>query len=207
MKRFENFLKTHPNIKQILHWVIMNPIRTRPRWFVRMFQFFYLNCGRHSVIYSSVRRDLVPFRKFKLGRYSVIESFSVVNNAVGDIYVGEYSRIGVGNTLIGPIRIGNNVHIGQHVLITGLNHNYDKFEINAIGTYDDKREVTVGDYVWIGANSVILPGVSIGRRAVIGAGSVVTKNVPSFCVVVGNPAKIVKQYDPNKKEWIRCDKS
>jgi acetyltransferase-like isoleucine patch superfamily enzyme len=63
--------------------------------------------------------------------------------------------------------------------------------------------VTIADDVWIGGNVVILAGISIGKHAVIGAGSVVTKDVPPYSVVVGNPAKIVKKYDFNLNAWIK----
>ena len=56
----------------------------------------------------------------------------------------------------------------------------------------DKRNIIIEDDVWIGANSVILPGITIEQGAVIGAGSVVTKDVPSYAIVAGNPAKIIK---------------
>ena len=63
--------------------------------------------------------------------------------------------------------------------------------------------MTIADDVWIGGNVVILAGISIGEHAVIGAGSVVTKDVPPYSVVVGNPAKIVKKYDFNLNVWIK----
>lgn len=73
--------------------------------------------GRGSVIYSSVRKDLPPFHLFQMGKYSVVEDFSCLNNAVGDIVIGDYCRIGLGNTVIGPIRIDNGVNISQNVVL------------------------------------------------------------------------------------------
>jgi len=67
--------------------------------------------------------------------------------------------------------------------------------------------VVIGKNVWIGANSVILPGVKIGNTSVIGAGSTVTEDVPPLSVAVGNPAKIIKQYVPATNQWERVDKS
>ena len=61
--------------------------------------------------------------------------------------------------------------------------------------------ISVGNDVWIGGNVVICQGVTIGNRAIIAAGAVVTKDVPEFSVVVGNPAKIIRRYDPDSKEW------
>jgi len=197
------YIDRRPALKKWVHRLIMDPVRIRPRWFVRFFQFLYIEQGKWSVIYGSVRKDLVPFRRFKLGSCAVVESFSVVNNAVGDITIGDYSRVGIGNTVIGPVVIGDHVQIGQHVLITGINHDYAQFEM-----VDDKSPlktatVNIADYVWIGANVSILPGVTIGRRAVIGAGAVVTSDIPPYTVAVGNPARVVKKYDKETKSWVK----
>lgn len=181
----------------------MHPVRTRPRWYIRLLQFLYVKRGRRSVIYSSVRRDLVPFRACSIGANTVIESFSVLNNAVGDLIIGDDSRVGVGNTIIGPVTIGNHVHTGQHVLISGLNHNYE--DIHATITDQGVRvaPISISENVWIGANAVVLPGVSIGQHVVVGAGSVVTKDVAPYTVVAGNPARVIKQWDEKQSKWIK----
>jgi acetyltransferase-like isoleucine patch superfamily enzyme len=104
-------------------YLIMHPIKTRPDGGC-VPCILYLKRGKGSVIYSSVRKDLPPFNKFYLGKYSVIEDFSCINNAVGDLIIGDYSRIGLRNTIIGPGTIGNDVHTAQNVTVSGLNHNY-----------------------------------------------------------------------------------
>lgn len=201
----KEYIYNNPSLKAVLHRMVMNPVLARPRWFVRLFQFVYLKRGKGSFIYRSVRRDLVPFRQFRLGKYAVVESFSVVNNAVGDVIIGDHVRVGIGNTIIGPVTIANHVQIAQHVLVTGMNHNYEDFETQKLGSGDEINEVHIGEYVWIGANSVILPGVKIGRRAVVGAGSVVTKDIPPYCVAVGNPARIIKKYNEESKSWVKYE--
>lgn len=69
-----------------------------------------------------------PFNRFSLGKYSVVEDFSCLNNAVGDLTIGDYTRIGLRNTIIGPVNIGNHVNLAQNVTVTGLNHNYQDAE-------------------------------------------------------------------------------
>ncbi|WP_293938608.1 acyltransferase [Sphingobacterium sp. UBA5996] len=197
------YIYNHSALKRLLHWLIMSPVRTRPRWYIRLLQCFYVKRGRGSVIYGSVRRDLVPFRKCTIGSRSVIESFAVLNNAVGDLFIGNNSRIGISNTIIGPVTIGNKVNIGQNVLISGLNHRYEDVTKAIADQGVSTAPVTIADDVWIGGNVVILAGISIGEHAVIGAGSVVTKDVPPYSVVVGNPAKNVKNYDFNLNVWIK----
>jgi len=196
-------IKESPRLKMWLHGVLMHPVRTRPRWYLRLFQFLYVRRGKGSVIYRSVRRDIVPFRKCEIGSYTVIESFSLLNNAVGDLLIGSNSRIGMGNTVIGPVHIGDYVHIGQHVLISGLNHCYEDVNLSISEQGVEVERVSIANNVWIGANVVILPGISIGEHSVVGAGAVVTKNVPPFTVVVGNPAKIVKKWDVAQHKWVK----
>ena len=65
------------------------------------------------------------------------------------------------------------------------------------------KQIELSDNIWIGANAVITAGVKIGKHCVIGAGSVVTKDVPDYCVAVGNPAKVVKKYNAITGNWER----
>lgn len=137
--------------------------------------------------------DTPPYRNFSLGRKSVIESYCCINNAVGDVIIGDHTRIGIHCTVIGPVSIGNNVNLAQGITVTALNHNFEdvtrRIDEQGIST----KPVTIGDDVWIGANAVILPGVTIGRHVVVAAGAVVTKDVPSFSLVAGVPAKVIKE--------------
>lgn len=186
-------LKENPGLKRILDYLIMNQRDARPRWYVRMLAPLYQHRGRGAKIYWSVRMDTPPYRNFQLGRKSVIESYCCINNAVGDVTIGDHTRIGIHCTVIGPVSIGNNVNLAQGITVTALNHNYEdvtrRIDEQGIST----KPVVIGDDVWIGANAVILPGVTIGRHVVVAAGAVVTKDVPSFTLVAGVPAKVIKE--------------
>ena len=181
-------LKDNPKVKRLLDWLIMNPVQTRPRWYVRLLAPFYQHRGKHSKIHSSVRMDTPPYRRFSLGNYSVIESGACINNAVGDVVIGDHTRVGLHNTIIGPVSIGSHVNLAQGITVTALNHNFS----DSISRIDEQgvttSPVTIADDVWIGANAVVLPGVSIGRHAVVA----VTKDVPSYSLVAGVPAKMIK---------------
>lgn len=185
--------KENPGIKRVIDWLIMNQVQTRPRWFIRMLAPLYQHRGRHAVIHRSVRMDTPPYRRFSLGDYSVVESFSCINNAVGDVTIGSHTRIGLHNTIIGPIAIGSHVNLAQGITVTALNHRFEdtgkRIDEQGVTT----SQVTIGDDVWIGANAVILPGVTIGSHVVVAAGAVVTKDVPSHSLVAGVPAKIIKE--------------
>ena len=199
-------IKSNPELKRRLLFMMMHPVKTRPRLWLRCLQFLYMKKGKNSVIYRSVRKDIVPFNDFSLGKSSVIEDYAIINNAVGEITIGNHTRIGLGNTIIGPVMIGNNVILAQNVVISALNHNFKDVltTINQQGVKTD--QIIIENNVWIGANSTILAGVHIGEHVVVGAGSVVTKDIPSFSVVVGNPARILKEYDHKEQRWIKVKK-
>ena len=186
-------LNQSPKLKHALDWLIMNQRDARPRWYVRLLAPLYQHRGRHSKIYFSVRMDTPPYRRFSLGRHSVIESFTCINNAVGDVVIGDYTRIGLHNTVIGPVTIGSHVNIAQGVTVTALNHNFDKPGIRIDQQGITTRPIVIGDDVWIGAGAVILPGVTIGSHCVVAAGAVVTTDVPDGTLVAGIPAKTVRK--------------
>ena len=190
---FRQQMKNSPRFKRLLDYLIMNQRDARPRWYIRLLAPLYQHRGRGSKIYWSVRMDTPPYRKFSLGRHSVMESYTCVNNAVGDVVIGDYTRIGIHNTIIGPVTIGSHVNLAQGITVTALNHNFEdknkRIDEQGVST----KPVVIGDDVWIGANAVILPGVTIGKHAVVAAGAVVTTDVPENTVVGGVPAKVIKK--------------
>lgn len=185
--------KSNPRLKRMVDWLIMNQVETRPRWFIRLLAPLYQHRGRHAIIHHSVRMDTPPYRKFWLGDYSVVESFACINNAVGDVIIGDHTRIGLHNTIIGPVIIGSHVNLAQGITITALNHNFDDSEKRIDQQGISTKEVVLEDDIWVGANAVILPGVTIGTHAVVAAGAIVTKDVPPHSLVAGVPAKVIRQ--------------
>lgn len=100
------------------------------------------------------------------------------------------------------VKIEKNVMIGPNCYITDHNHKYTEVDkpIRFQGL-DNVNAVTIGKDSWLGANATISAGVTIGKHCVVGANSVVTKDVQDYSVVVGSPAKVIKKYDFNSKEW------
>lgn len=99
----------------------------------------------------------------------------------------------------GVLSIGNHVDVAREVQIWTLTHRVNDHESKG-------GNVSIGDYVWIGTRSIIMPGVNIGRGAVIAAGSVVTKNVQDYEIVGGIPAKRIKFNDEFKKFHLKSNK-
>lgn len=94
-----------------------------------------------------------------------------------------------------PVKFGNDVLLAPNVCIYTVNHAINPERRRAALEY--ARPVTIGNNVWIGGNSVILPGVSIGDNTIIGAGSVVTKNIPANVIAVGNPCTVLRAINEN----------
>lgn len=185
-------LKNSPRLKKLVDFFVMNQTETRPRCYIRLFAPFYQHRGKGSVIHRSVRMDTPPYNSFSLGKKSVVESFACINNAVGDVIIGDYTRVGLHNTIIGPVSIGNHVNLAQGITVSALNHNFSdttkRIDEQGIST----SQIIIEDDVWIGANAVILAGVRIGSHSVVAAGAVVTHDVPPNTLVGGVPAKVIK---------------
>ncbi len=107
------------------------------------------------------------------------------------------------------VKIGNNVLIASNVFISDLNHGcYNNEEFTSPDEIPNARKiyskpVEIGDNVWIGEKVSILPGAKICGGGVIGSNSVVTKNIPPYSIAVGNPAKVIKQFNFKTKKWER----
>ena len=120
------------------------------------------------------------------------------------VTIGDRCLIGRGSGIVGHfcISIGNDVWTGHHVYITDQNHGYEDVSIPISKQSQPERAVVIGDGSWLGHGSVVLPGVTIGRHVVIGANSVVTKDIPDFSVAVGVPAKVIRRFDESRQEWL-----
>ncbi len=110
----------------------------------------------------------------------------------GDIEIGNNSGLGI-NCIISNAKIGNDVMMGPNVLYIPSSHRFDRNDIPMIEQgFDQVKRLVIEDDVWIGANVIFLPGIVVGKGAIIGAGSVVTRNVPEYAIVAGNPARIIR---------------
>ena len=93
--------------------------------------------------------------------------------------------------------------LGEHVFVSGFKQCYQDGTKNSSIQPLDKKEVIIDEDTHIGANAVVVAGVHIGKRCQIGAGSVITKDIPDYSIAVGNPARVIKRYDLEQKQWIK----
>lgn len=195
-------IKSSPRLKKFVHWMIIPSGQARPRLWVRLIvNPFIHKKGKGTVIRFNSRLDVFPFKNFAIGSNSIIEDFATINNGVGDVIIGHNCGIGLSNVIIGPVMLGNYVMLAQNIVISGLNHGYEDVTLPPRMQKVITKPIIIKDDVWIGANCVVTAGVTIGKHAVIGAGSVVTRDIPEFCVAVGNPAKVIKKYNFETESW------
>lgn len=192
LQKIKNKIKESPKWKTRIHKLIFS--NGRPRLWVKIFiNPLYFRHDKGALIRRHTLLNVSPINNFHLGANSCIEEFCVVDNGVGDIEIGNNTLIGLRNTLIGPIKIGNNVILAQNIVLSGLNHGYKDLNLPIREQKVNTKEIIIDDDSWIGANSTIVAGVHIGKHAIVAGGSVVTKDVPPYTIVAGNPAKVIKE--------------
>lgn len=155
-------------------------------------QFLPATNNRYFKFFRPLRAIVARALFKKSGKNINIERRANFGNGA-DISIGDNSGIGINAHIRGPLEIGNNVMMGPDVIILSSSHEFDSIEIpmNKQGVKPKKKSI-IKDDVWIGTRVIILPGVTIGQGAIIGAGAVVTKNVLDYAIVGGNPAKVIR---------------
>lgn len=202
LHQLKTFIKSSPALSRAVHWLITSDQNPRPRLWVRCcINPFLHKRGKGAVLRFYSRLDVFPWNRFDIGKNTTIEDYATINNGIGDVFIGDNSRIGIGDVLIGPVSVGNHVIIAQNVVLSGMNHGYEDPDVPIRLQPCSTAEIVIEDDSWIGANATIMAGVRIGKHAVVAGGSVVTKDVAPYTIVAGNPAKPIKRYHPETKSW------
>lgn len=123
------------------------------------------------------------------------------NIEVGENFFANYNLIVLD---VGKVRIGNNVQIAPNVAIYTAGHPIHPDSRNS--GYEYGIDIEIGDNVWIGGNTCIMPGVKIGKNVVIGGGSVVTKDIPDNMIAVGNPCKVIREITEADRDYYSRDR-
>lgn len=135
------------------------------------------------------------FRIFPGARLEVTKNGTVIIDS--DVAIAQNLHLTCGKR----IHIGAGTCIAANVCITDTIHNYNDPEINILKQIDTYRETVIGNDCFIGFGSVINAGTILGKHCIVGANSYVSGNFPDHCVIAGNPAKIIKKYNNEAREW------
>lgn len=176
---------------------ILNPVR----YHLSRFYYMILAVGHLKNVDPSIQFDgpiyLNGTKKLNIGKYSRIGPFvEFETEEAGTISIGSNVRINRGCTICSytSINIGQYTLIGEFTSIRDANHGTDMGQFIRVQKHKSKA-INIGEDVWIGRGSCILPGVTIGKGSVVGANSVVTCDIPPYSIAVGAPAKVIKKRD------------
>lgn len=147
----------------------------------------------------------------KIGQRAEIMPFSmIVSLGNGKIEIGSGSTVSMFSRIgsVGYIKIGKDVEMGPNCFIADFNHEYRDISksikhqgYNFKAQVNNIPNINIGDGSWLGTHVVMAGNINIGKHCVIGANSVVTKDIPDYCVAVGSPAKVIKRYNFETKSW------
>jgi acetyltransferase-like isoleucine patch superfamily enzyme len=175
---------------------ILNPFtRTLQRHFVPGFIvsiYYYFRFG----CYVSAQAKVQLSSQIVFGKGTVVKPFAVISTQGGEVVFGKECAVSSFDHItngIEPIRIGDYVRIGPHVTILGGSRNFQSREQRVIDQGSHHGSVVIGEDVLIGAGSVIMPGITVGKGAVIGALSLVNRDVADYQVVAGSPIQVLKE--------------
>ena len=162
---------------------------TRQKWFGRRFH-------NNGVVYIEFGCEFVTPQKMNFTGHVSIGKNAFFAADGGNVVVGNDTafnmNVHINASVGGMINIGNGCLIGPNVVMRTAGHRYDIPNVQIRQQGHVPLDIQIEDDIWIGANAVVLGGVHIGRGAIIGAGAVVTKDVPSMAIAVGVPAKVIK---------------
>lgn len=152
--------------------------------------------GKVSYVAPSAAVSGEPGKALCLGERSYVAAHAYVTEQVA---LGDDCSVNVFASLRGPIRAGHGVRIGAYACIVGFNHGFSDPHTPIFQQPHTSRGVVIGDDVWIGAHVTIVDGVRIGSHVVIAGGAVVTKDVPDYAIVGGNPARVLRSRLPGPR--------
>ena len=132
---------------------------------------------------------------FKIGRNSFVAAGAYIT---GSVVMGDNCSINPYVTIRGKFRCGHGVRIGAYTCIVGFNHGFDRLDMPIYEQPQSFKGIELGDDIWVGAQVMIVDGITVGSHAILAGGAVITKNVPDYAIVGGNPAKIIRMRNKAK---------
>ena len=170
---------------------------TKAKWFVGtlLTKWMYGHVGKHSYIGPAlyIQGPKKLFIGSNVRIYPGIRAELVIENA--SIRIGNNVSIGQHFHVVSYDRelyIGANTTISANVFVSNVDHDYHELDVHSLDQKMIVKETTIGEYCFIGYGAVILPGTKLGRQCIVGANAVVKGEFPDYCVIAGNPARIIQ---------------
>jgi acetyltransferase-like isoleucine patch superfamily enzyme len=189
-------------LKKIYHILIKRDVVTS--LYTRNFKYF----GKNSLLYKPKiirkKEDISIGDNTTILNMIRIQTYNDITGLKAKVIIGNNCFIGYNNSFLAGenIVIDDGVLMASNILISSENHSINP-EVNEY--YMDQplicKPVHIGEGTWIGERVCVMPGVNIGKKCIIGAGSIVTKSIPNYSMAVGSPAKIVKRYNFSTHSW------
>lgn len=164
-------------------------IMTQQKYQVQLRKLNGAQAGQNSYLSPEAAIISEKEKHLVLGNHSYVAAHAYITGAV---QLGDHCTVNPFVTLRGPIKMGQGVRIGAYACLIAQNHGFSRTDIPVYRQLHTSRGITIGDDVWIGSHVLIMDGVSVGNHVVIAGGAVVTKDVPDYAIVGGNPARIIR---------------
>lgn len=196
-------MKSMPSLPVIARWL----------WTQTWWRLWLGSVGRRAILFRPVL--VSGARHIRIGAFTTIRDNARLEAIVRRevpwtprLYIGNHVNIEQGVHIVCQceVTIGDRVSITPYCAIVDTDHPFDPLDgVMKIGARlpSAPSKVHIGEGSFIGAHSVILPNVTIGRGCVVGAGSIVTRDLPDYCVAAGAPARVIKRFDPLTRQWNR----
>jgi len=126
---------------------------------------------------------------FQIGDHGFVAAGAYIT---GSVTMGNHCTINPYATVRGKVRAGHGVRIGAYACLVGFNHGYERIDIPIHEQPHTSKGIVIGDDVWIGSHVTVIDGVTVGNHCILAGGAVVTKDVPDYAIVGGNPAKVLR---------------
>lgn len=170
---------------------------TKAKWFIEtlLTKWKYGSIGKHSYIGRTlfIQRSKKLFIGQNVRIYPGMRAEMVTENA--SIKIGDNVSIGQNFHVVSydkELLVGSNTTISGNVFVSNVDHDYHALNIHSLDQKMIEKETVIGEYCFIGYGAVILPGTKLGKQCIVGANAVVKGEFPDYCVIAGNPARIIK---------------
>jgi acetyltransferase-like isoleucine patch superfamily enzyme len=172
---FDRFVRLTELVRGMLFFLLRFPFAAQCSW---------LNFMEGGVFIRKLSR-------IRMGRWN--KFYRGVYISPAELVIGDHCTFNAGCFVAGKVRLGSGVRIGPNVVIPGASHRIEAPDIPVRASGMEMAGTVIEDDVWIGANASVLDGVRVGRSSIIGAGAVVTRDVPPLTVVGGVPARVIRE--------------